>query len=204
MNEQVHPSMATTNTPDSTTATEASDGSGITSSWDFDTTGINNANGFDLMRQGPNDTSPTLLSNITDPTTTSYTDTTAAIGSTYKYELLPYDLVDANPVTATPTSPQTITMLGMITATPSTDPVVVDSTAATNGGVTQVNISLPFTDSGPTDTHTATIDWGDGTIGSPDTTAGIVELIEGDVALRKENKREVAISEKNGTGTLLE
>jgi hypothetical protein len=113
-------------------------------------------------------------SSYTGNITTSFTDTTAAIGSTYEYELLPYDMVDGNPVTAAATLPQTITMPGVITATPATDPVVVNSTAATNNGLTQVSISLPFTDSNPSATDTAVVDWGDGRSGSPDTSAGTI------------------------------
>jgi hypothetical protein len=55
-------------------------------------------------------------SSYTGNITTSFTDTTASIGSAYQYELLPYDMASGIPITAAPALSQTITMLGVITA----------------------------------------------------------------------------------------
>ena len=63
------------------TATEATDGSGIDLSWDFDNTSPNNATGFDLEREvGGVDTT---IATITDPTTSTYTDTGLTNGTSY-------------------------------------------------------------------------------------------------------------------------
>jgi len=122
--------------PDDFTATESSDGSGVALAWDFDNGGLDNANGFDLEREATGDHSPTVIATDIDPATTSYTDTGLTNGIAYTYSLLPYNMVGDLKVYGTPAT-ASVTMIGMVTATPSNDPIVVSSSGT---GSTQVTI----------------------------------------------------------------
>jgi hypothetical protein len=136
-------------------ASEASDGSGIDVSWDFSDTTANNAGGFDLFRETNSGTFTEIQSGISS-TTTSYTDTSVSNDDSYTYALIPYAFIGGVKTTGATAQSSADTMVGTITAIPSTDPILVNS-----GGV--ATIDLPFTDSNSADgTPTATIDWGDG------------------------------------------
>jgi hypothetical protein len=163
-----------TNAPDTITATESTDSTSVEVDWANDNT-INNAAGFDLFRETNGGTPAEIADNVA-PATTSFTDSNVTVGSTYAYYLVPFEIVggDRSYGTASPTA--TVTLVGAITATPSADPVLVDSSEE---ATTPVSISVPFTDTDPTATHTATIDWGDENGGPPDTSAGTVTESDG-------------------------
>ena len=149
------------------TATQDSQAFNINLSWSVPTTSslgvppTSNASGFDLFRETNNSGVFTEIADGLSPATRgsdagTYTDANVSFGDTYIYSLVPYEFLRGRKILGAPADSGPVTIVGTITASPQSTPILV------NTG-NPVLVQIPFSDSNPSPSDSATFAWGDGT-----------------------------------------